>query len=307
LKNLTGTGDVTIGNSGGAQNSGGVLTTTGDAVVLDNAGTVTLNNLQVVNAGGQGINIDHEAAATANMDVTINGLNLDASTGNGIDVLAANNTHTFNLRLNNSDIEEKVVMSNTGSGAFGLLVDNNDITTTGTDVAFALSFSGTTAQTGNVTFRNGNNFVADDASALSITTSGATFKTVNLLVSGGTFMNNSVSPTANITSGGNTQMNATIQTNTFTDLNAGGSDYTMTASGATGRITLNLGGDTAADFNTAAGVGTFNLINNTGGTFTLFEKTATLGNTRNTGTVNPVPNAAAFGDTATPPPIPTVP
>jgi hypothetical protein len=240
--------------------------------------------------------------------VTIDNLNLNASGGAGIDVASATNTSAFNLRLLDSELSERVVMNNTGSGAFGLLVDNNDITTTGSDVAFSLAFSGTTAQTGNVTIRNGNTFVADDASALAITTSGAALKTVNLLVSGSSFMNSSAaSPTANITSGGNSLMNANVQTNTFTDLNAGGSDYTMTASGATGRIVLNLGGDTAPDFNTAAGVGTYNLINNTGGSFTLFEKTPTLANTRNTGTVNPVPNAAAFLDTSTPVPTPTVP
>ncbi len=306
MTNVTG-GQVAITGTGTTADSGGLLTTTGDAIVLSNVTNVDLDNMRIVSAGGQGVNIDHTAGAANAMDVTLERLNLDASTGNGIDVLSATNTNAFNLRLLDSDLEEKVVMNNTGSGAFGLLVDNNAITTTGTDVAFSLAFSGATAQTGNVTIRNGNNFIADDASALSITTSGATLKTVNLLVSDSSFMNSSLSPTANITSGGNSLMNATVQSNTFTDLNAGGSDYTMTASGATGRIILNLGGDTAADFNTAAGVGTYNLINNTGGSFTLFEKTATLGNTRNTGTVNPVPNAGAFGDTATPPPTPTVP
>src|SRR5262249_14848110 len=130
LKNLTGTGDVTVGNAGGAQNSGGALTTTGDAIVLENTANVTLQHVRVVSAGGQGVNIDHTTAGTTVMDVTIQDLNLDASTGNGIDVLAANNAHAFNLRLNSGDLERNVVMSNTGSGAFGLLVDNTNINTT---------------------------------------------------------------------------------------------------------------------------------------------------------------------------------
>jgi hypothetical protein len=200
----------------------------------------------------------------------------------------------------------RLICGNTGSGAFGLLVDGNDITTAGTDVAFALSFSGA-AQTGNVTIRNDNNFTAVNASALAITTSGATAKTINLLVDGGDFVNTSVSPAANFVSGGNTQLNATIQGNTFTD--NGGNDFRMTASGAQGKILLNLGGDTAADFNTASVSGTFNLDNSTGGTFNVFEKTATFppNNARNTGTVVPTPAAANFGDSAVAPTIPTVP
>ncbi len=304
LMNLSGTGDVTIGNSGGAQNSGGSLTTTGDAIVLQNTPSVTLNHVQIVSAGGQGINIDHTSGATTNMDVTIEDLNLQASTGNGIDWLGANNSHTFNVKLNDSQIQSNVNGSITGSGAFGLLVDNNDINSGG-DVAFALAFSGS-AQTGNLTFRNGNSFIAGDASALSITTSGATAKTITLLVQDSSFANNSLSSTANFLSSGTTLMNATIMGNTFADSNAGGQDFSMATSGAGGRILLNLGGTTASDFNTAAGVGNFELTN-TGGTFNVFEKDNTFNNLRNNGTVVPNPNAAAFGDSATAPPLPTVP
>ena len=228
---------------------------------------------------------------------------LDAANANGIDVLA-NNTHAFNLRLNNSTLTDNVVMSNTGSGAFGLLVDGNDITTLGTDIAFALSFSGA-AQTGNVTIRNDNNFTAANASALAISTSGATAKTVNLLVDGGDFANSSASAAASFVSGGNTQFNATIQGNTFD--NGTASDFQMTASGAQGKILLNLGGDVAADFNTAAGTGNFNLDNSTGGTFNVFDKTTTFAGSRNNGTVVPAPAAANFGNSAVPPTIPTVP
>ncbi len=304
LKNLTGTGDVTIGNSGGAQNSAGTLTTTGDAVVLQNTANVTLQHLQVASAGGQGVNIDHTSAATTNMDVTLTDLNLDAATGAGIDVLGASNAHAFNLRLTDSDLEKNVDMSITGSGAFGLLVDNNDINSTGTDVAFDLSF-GSSAQTGNVTIRNGNNFTADDASALSITTSGATFKTIDLLVQDSQFNNNSASPAGNFLSSGNTLLNATVQGNVFDDANVGGSDFTMEANGAQARILLNLGGDVAADFNTAAGQGDYELFQNGGSTFNLFERDNTFANTRNNGTVNT--NGGTYGNSATTPPLPPVP
>jgi hypothetical protein len=303
MTNVTG-GQVAITGIGATADSGGLLTTTGgDAIVLSNVTNVDLDNMRIVSAVGQGVNIDHTLGAANAMDVTIERLNLDASTGNGIDVLSATNTNAFSMRLLDSDLEKNVVMNNTGSGAFGLLVDNNDITTTGTDVAFNLTFSGATAQTGNVTFSNGNAFLANNASALAISTSGAAFKTVNLLVADSTFTNDSASPASNITSGGNAQLNATIQGNTFT--NNTGSDFLMTASGAQGRILLNLGGDTAADFNTAGGTGNFDLTNSAG-VFNVFEKTATFppNNARNTGTVVPT---GAINDSATAPPLPTGP
>jgi hypothetical protein len=304
LRNLTGTGDVSIGNAGGAQNSGGTITSTGEAIVLENTANVALRHVQIASAGGQGIDIDHTGGATTGMDVTIQDLNLLASAGTGIDVLGANNTQAFNLRLNDSNLDENVNMSITGGGAFGLLVDNNDITTTGTDIAFALTFSGS-AQNGDVTIRNGNVFMASDASALSITTSGATFKTIDLLVADSAFSNNSLSTTANFQSSGNTLMNATIQGNAFDDANAGGSDFTMASNGAQGRIRLNLGGDAAADFNTAAGVGQYELFENGGSDFDVFEMTDTFANLRNNGTVDG--NGGTYDNSAVAPPLPIVP
>ncbi len=304
LRNLGGTGDVSVGNAGGVQNSGGSLTTTSDAIVLENTANVVLRHVQVVSAGGQGVNIDHTAGATTAMDVTVQDLNLDTSTGNGINVLGANNTQIFNLRLTDSDLEKNVAMSITGSGTFGLLVDNNDINTGGTDIAFALSFSGS-AQTGNVTLRNGNVFAASDASALSITTSGATFKTIDLLVQDSVFSNNSLSTAANFLSSGNTLYNATIQGNSFDDANAGGSDFMMASNGAQARIRLNLGGDVAADFNTPAGVGQFELFENGGSDFDLFRRDDTFNNLRNNGTVDG--NGGTYDDSPVAPPLPPVP
>lgn len=304
LKSLTGTGDVTIGTTAGAQNSGGSLTTTGDAIVLENTANVTLQHIQVASAGGQGVNIDHTASATTAMDVNITDLNLDASTGTGISVLGASNTHAFNLKMTNNDLEEKVDISITGSGAFGLLVDSNAINTTGTDIAFALSFSGT-AQNGDVTFRNSNNFTAVDASALSVSTSGATFKTVDLLVQDSQFSNNSADAAADFLSAGSTQLNATIQGNVFNDVNAGGSDFVMEANGAQAHILMNLGGEVAADFNTAGGQGQYELFQNGGSDFKVFERTNTFANSRNNGTVDQ--NGGTYTNSATAPPLPTVP
>lgn len=317
LQNLT-SGQISVGITSGAADSGGTLTTTNEAIIVRNVQNVDLNKIRVANAGANNVLIEHTSAATTAMDVTIDGLNLDATAGTGLNVLGANNGNVFNLRLRNSDLENNVAMSVTGSGAFGLLVENNSIDTgAGTDVAFALGFTGS-AQTGNVTFRNRNVYTADNASALSITTSGATAKTINVLVDGtgapgqSQFINNSLNAAADFLSSGSTTMNATIQGSIFDDANAGGSDFTMTASGAQGRMRLNLGGDTAADFNSANGVGTYNLIETGGADFDVFEKTDTFANARNNGTVAPqspagVANPGAFDDLLVAPPLPTVP
>jgi hypothetical protein len=238
------------------------------------------------------------------MDVTINDLNLDVSTGDGIDVLGANDDNIFNLRLLNSDLEENVDMNITGAGTFGLLVDSNDIDVLGTTTAFNLTFSGA-AEEGNITFRNGNDFTAVDASALSINTSGGTAKTVTMLVEDSSFSNTSAAAAADFVANGNVLWNATIQGNTFDNAGAG-EDFEMETVAAQSRIRLNLGGDLPADFNTAAGSGDF-VLTETLGDFDVFERDDTFNNLRNNGTVVPLPNAAAFDDAAVAPPLPPVP
>ena len=158
--------------------------------------------------------------------------------------------------------------------------------------------------------REKNNFVAGDASALSITTSGASAKTITLLIEEGVFGNNSATnAAASFLSGGNTLMNATIRGNTFDNGNAAAttSDFTMAATGAQARIRLNLGDDDPSLFNTAAGAQEFNLVEAAGADFDVFEKTDTFAGLRNNGTVVPDPNAAAFDDSAVAPPLPVVP
>ncbi len=302
LRNVRGA-QITIGETTGGQNSGGSLTTTGDAIVLENVANVDLNNLRIVAAGGDGVNVRHTNTATSTMDVTINGLNLDATTGDGIDVIAASNGTTFNMRLLNSDLEENVTMSVTGSSAFNLLVDNNDITVGDVD-AFALSISG--SSNADVTIRNGNDFTAGDGSALSVSTSGATGKSLDILVDGNTFFNTSGDAAADFNIAGNALLNATIQANTF-DNSGAGEDFVMASNSAQARIRLNLGGDTSDDFNFANGTsGEFQLFENFGD-FDVFQRDDTFNGLRNSGTVVPNPNAAAFDDLPVAPPLPIVP
>ena len=309
MQNVTG-GQVAITGTGTTINSGGSLTTAGDAVVLSNVTNVDLTNLQIVDASGagsQGVNIDHTAAATTAMDVTITNLNLDDSTGAGIDVLTAN-TNAFALRLLDSDLERNVVMAANGSGHFGLLVDSTDIdTSTSGDVAFTLTTGGT-LNSADVTMRNGNNFIAGDASALSITAASAAANTERFLITGSNFTNNSLgSSTANIVSQGATAMDITVQSNQFTNNNAGGSPFDMATNGAASSILLNLGGTGAQKNSANGGAGAFTL-HEFAGDFNIFEKNATVvTDTKNNGAVNTDPNDAAFDDSATAPTIPTVP
>jgi hypothetical protein len=201
----------------------------------------------------------------------------------------------------------QVAVALTGSGHFGLLVDNNDITAQGTNDAFSLTQSGS-AQNADVTIRNGNNFTAGDANALFIDSAGGSGKTFNLLVEDSTFSNNSAtSPTADITARQTSLMNNTIQGNTFTNSNAGGVNVNITSNGAAAIMNLNLGG-TGADRNTAAGgTGTYDLHELAGSDFNVFERDDTFNDLRNTGTVVTDPNDAAFDNLLIAPTLPTVP
>ena len=312
LLNLTG-GQVAVGNAGGAADSGGTLSTTGDAIIVTNVQSSMLRNLHVT-GGTIAANIDQTNAATSAMDITIDGLHVDSViTGAAVDVLA-NSNNAFNVRLLNGTLNKNVVMSDTGSGTFGLLVDDTSVTSTGTTAAFDMEFSGA-AHLGNLVFRNGDAFQAGDANALLINSSGAGTKTVNLLVDGtgvpNTFTNASAgSFAADFLSQGGSTISATIQGNTFDNATAAAKDFDMKVATSTSRVILNLGGTSGNELNTAAPgapTGTFILDNIAAGTFTVFDKTDTLAGTRNNGTVTPLPNAAAITDTATAPIPPTAP
>ncbi len=308
LQNVTNTGGqgtVTVGTNAGAQNSGGKLTTAQDAIVLNNVASAAFQHIQIVSAGGEGVNIDHTNAATTDMAIRFTDLNLDASTGAGFDVAGASNSHALSIQLIGSDLERNVVMNVTGAGAFNMLTDSTSINTTGTDVAFALNFTGS-GPIGNATFTGANNFTAGNASALSVVASGAAPRTIGLNVNGGQFNNASAgSAAAAFTSTGATTLNATIQSNIFDDATATGQDFAMNSNGAQARIVLNLGGDTSTEFNTAAGQGDFELHQLGGSTFRIFERDDTLNNLRNNGTVNQ--NGGTYIDNLAAPPIPTPP
>ncbi len=300
LQNLTTTGgsQVAIGNSAGAADSGGSLTTTGDAIVVTNVQNVDLNNIHVVSAGGQGLNIDQTVASTTVMDVTINGLNLDTATGDGINVLSAKSGSTFDLRLINSTIDDTVVMSATGSSGFGLLLDNNDITTTATDIAFSLSFSGS-AHAGNVTINNGNTFTSANATAFNYSENGTNVD-VNFLLDGNTITNNSAgSESAVFLVNGGATMNANVVNNSFMNSLAA-NRFLMTSDASNTRINLNLDNNTAN--------GNYELVTtNKGAGFNFGVQDRDNTNANNIGTVNFNPIITDFEDITGPVTMPSFP
>ncbi len=289
MTNVTG-GQVAITGTGTTNNSGGQLTTDGHAIVLNNVTNVDLSNIRVVNAinpGSQGLNIDHTAGATTAMDVTITNFDLTASTGAAIDVLSVNNANNFNLRLLNSDIDRRVVMSHTSAGDFGLLLDNNTIDTTGNDVAFTLGFSGA-AVDGDVTIRNNNRFTAADATAFAFTAGGANTD-IEFSATDNVFANSSgTAVTATFLANTSSTLNANVVNNTFTNSLAA-DRFAMTSNGPNTRINLNL------DNNTANGDYELTTENNGGGfNFGVVDRDTTGAN--NVGTVNFNPLITDFED-----------
>jgi hypothetical protein len=280
--------------------------TTGNAVEVIDTQTVNLQNIHVVNTGGagNGVTLTHDNSATTAMSVTLNNLTIDAASGNGVFV-NANSTEDFALKFTNSDSNQNVAMLANGAGHFGLLVDNNDITTTGAgNDAFALMFGGAAAN-GDVTIRNNNHFLAGDARALFIDNTAG--PTVRLLVEDSTFQNTSAAFSAADIRGENTStLEATIQGNQF-QTTGGADDFTMTSFN-TANIRLNLGGS-GADKNTAGGNGIFHLVETPGSDFDVVDTTNTFNDSRNNGHVNPTPAAGSFDNIppGTPPPLPTVP
>ena len=312
MQDVTG-GQVQVGTVAGGANSGGALTTTSDAIVLSNVQNVDLLHLHIVNvtgAGNDGIDIDHTSTGTTAMDVTIDDLNLDAASALGINLLADNDAFNFALRLTSSDIDDAgVLMDVTGAGQFGLLVDNTDITTDAglPGRAFDLQFHGG-ATDGDVTIRNGSNFIARDGEGLFVDSFDATFKDIKLNIQDSSFIDSLGTELAtDIRSSGTSLMQVTIQGNTFTSA-AATNDMVVQSSGtAASQVRLNLGGDPSAptDFNNALGQGTF-LVSQAGTSiFSIFERDATI--TADTRNNQPVNDVGTFQNLVVPPDLPVVP
>ncbi|MEX0643535.1 MAG: hypothetical protein WD468_12590 [Pirellulales bacterium] len=304
MQNVTG-GQVAINGTGATAGSGGMLTTAGNAIVLTNVQDVDLRNMTVVNASGagaDGIVVTQNNTATTAMDVTIDNMFVDEANDAGL-IVTANDNSNFTLRLLNSDLDSRVEMSGTGSGNFAMLVQDTTVDTHvgAGDIGFSLQISGSVTNA-DVTLRN-LDVVADDASALFVNSSGGAAKTFDLLIDqGSSFTNDDADSAALIQATGGTTINASIFDGDYTN-NGAGEAFEMVANGAGVRARLDLQGNTAN-----AGVGNF-VLNNvlSASNFEVFDLTNTFNNSRNTGTVVPLPNAAAFTNRVTPVPLPTIP
>jgi hypothetical protein len=210
-------------------------------------------------------------------------LNLDATGLAGIDVDGADSGSTFNLRINDSQIDNDVVMDITGSSAFLLLVDNTDITT-GAEDAFALNFTG--AQNGDVTIRNDSDFTAGNGNAFVFTANGTNVD-VDLRMDGGTFTNSSAQDAVSYLVNGGATLDATVTNNTFGNGGAG-DDFAMTSDGSTTRIDLNLDNNTATVYELTTA--------NNGGGFNFGVVDRDNADANNAGTVNFNPAIGQFED-----------
>jgi hypothetical protein len=286
LTNVTG-GQLAIGPATGSPGDGGTLNTTGDSIVLTNVQNVDLRQMTVDSSGGQAVNIDHQAAATTSMDVTIDGLTATSS-GDAINVLGADSGTTFNLRITDSTITDSpVVMEISNSSAFNLLVDNTTANTIGGDVTFTLEYSGS-AQNSDVTIRN-STFTAATGSAFDMDVSAANAD-VNFLFDNNTLTNASAaSETANIFVSGGAILDANVTNNDF--MNSLAADrFRMEADGSSTRINLDLLNNNAN--------GDYELItsNNGGGfNFGVVDRDTVSAN-NNAGTVNFTPVNTDFED-----------
>lgn len=295
-------GVETVGGGTGAfnmsVNDSKINFTSGDAVVMTNVGTIDLENVQIVSAGGRGVAVIQTNAAVSGMDVTINELNMNAAGGHGIQA-TADSGQTFALRITNSVLQDNVKIDDTGAGHFGLLVENDQITTGGID-SFALTFGGAAAS-GDVTIQNNQNFMAGNARALFIDTTGA--PTVRLLVRNSTFINSSLQSAAVILGENTSTSDVTIKGNTFQNNGAG--DPFSIRSENTANINLQLGGTLAADRNTATGTTNNYILTADAGTdFEVFDQVPTFGNLRNNGNVT---TTGTFTDLPSPPQLPSLP
>lgn len=308
LSNLTG-GQIAVTGTGTTTNSGGTLTTTGNAIVITNVANADIINMRIANSA-VGIEIDHTSAGTTAMDVTIDNLNLDNATGDGINVSADSDAFAFAFRLTDSDIDNAgVVVDVTGAGQFGMLVDNTDIATNAGIAGRAFDFQIHDGATDvDATFRNGNNFVASDGEALFIDSFDSTPKDVKINIQDSSFSDTLGTEIAtDIRNRGTSLMQLTVQGNTFSS-SAATRDFSAASSGTAGsQIRLNLGGDATspADFNSAVGQGTF-LVSQAGTSiYGIFERDDTLNDLRNNQPVDT--NGGTFQDLVVPPDLPIVP
>ncbi len=346
LDNLNGTGQVTVGNAGGADGSGGALTTTGGAIVLTDAANVSLNNIDVDSSGGNAITVTKSNASA--MTATLNNVDVTTATVDGVNV-SVSGSGTLNLNVNNSDFAATVgdeaieVTANAAANDVNIFFDaltasDNILVNTANSAALDFRLTDSTVA-GNTAMNINSNGALDllvENSSLS-STSGITFDLdfgTNVQNGDVILRNNSTFSAGDATAlqvtadGTNADINFLLDNNTFVN-NSGASETvdilieggatldanvvnnSFTNSGAAEEYFME--GDGAStrinlnlDNNTTTGV--YHLFtDNNGGGFNFGVQDRDNTDANNVGTVNFDPMITDFEDIMGPVQMPTVP
>lgn len=159
LTDVTG-GQVAVGETNGADGSGGTLDTTGNAIVLTNVTNVALRDIDIVDGGGN--NTDGVAITNSNstaMSVTMDNVDVTSSSSDAVNVTATG-SGTFNLTMTDSDF------SNITNEAFEMDASNsaNDVNVTIDAMTAEDDVVVTTANTAAVDLRIQNSSVEANTS-----------------------------------------------------------------------------------------------------------------------------------------------
>jgi hypothetical protein len=299
-------GNVVIGSTGTAS----AINSTGNAIEVTDSTNVTVTNINVTGAGGNGLVATHsnDVAFTINIDdltvaATKTGGIVSTHTGGGVfvldiddtdanpDILAASSfshtgTGSYTVNINNADFRDTVTMDLNGAGTADITADAGSYVTTGGDIAFDMNL-GTALTLANIRIRN-NTITSENEVAFDFDSSSSNPKTVNFLFNQNIVSNNSASATADFDANQATLLNATVTNNNFSNAGAG-DEMAMSTNQANTVINLNLNNNTAS-----AGAGDIRL-DATVGDFNIQDLSDVAANNPDANIIF-VPNMAAFDD-----------
>lgn len=214
LVDVTG-GAFTVASGGSNPGDGGTIkNTTGAGIVLTNVANVSLNNLSIEGATGDGISITHNNSNAHR--VVLDNIRVTGSSAVGIDSTAS------------------------GTGLYTLSISDTTVDNT-TDQNIRLAFNdGMT--TANVKIERITAVNSSGDEALLVTAAGTTAKTLNILVDESRFTNNDATAVAaDFQANGAVNLNATITDNTFVNNNnTTGKPFEMSANDGAATIRLAL-------------------------------------------------------------------
>lgn len=246
LTNTTG-GQIRVGRAVATQNDGdgGVLNTTGDAIVLSGVTNAVFNDVTANSANGAAATMNH--TSSSNVSVVFNNLTSTAVATSG----------------------SAVVVNDNGTGELDFTLTNSNIDTQVSDTLGFLFQAGNNS--GEVDMRITNNTLAADGSSAFAANINQGTGDVQFLFTGNSLSNNNAADTAAFTVAANRTLNATIGTqgggssdaNGFT--NGTGIGLHLTSNAAAARINLDLRGNTATggggiDYQLSETLGVFGVV-----------------------------------------------